>query len=314
MEIAQLDTQNKNYLWGAPFCSQELEVCNKMLLVNDPDPTFKFYDGPSLRDSLCELRSSGCLNPLDRDYWNGRLDQRTFLIERPAVQHINRPQNTNFCNYRGSQPPILTDPKLNQESETYYQEFLTPRPKNLGLPTTDNQFCPASQMCEAPPVSQGAQATRGLTNVQGIQSVQGQLGRSPGGGIAGRKFMKTMYDQSETNTQNCTNSVCGVKYNVETESALRRLDHYCPTDVYDSRIDVRKISQNTLDQAQVYYPECTNFSQNPNFVPATLPRDQNCTPLQGLETPMVWRNLTKMRNRYLVEDISDSANLSECLK
>jgi len=371
MEIARLDTQNKNNLWGAPFCAQNSKDCDKMLLVNNPDPTFQFFDG--------------CLNPLDRDYWNAHLDQRTFLIERPPVQHINRPQSTNFCNYRGDcPPPSLTDPKLNQASNVYYEEFLTPRPKNLGLPTTNNQFCSASQMCNQAPtfpkanyntgtcvpanfgtgvgansnsgalcfgsdqLAQGAQGVQGTlgpvprtshselrssgpvprtshselrssgnNSVVGTQSNQvGQFGRSPGGGVNGRRFMKAMYDHCESVNKGLNNTqlpgVNGVKYNVETESALRRLDHYCPTDVFDSRVDIKKISQNTLDQALVYYPECTNFYQNPNFYPLTLPKDPNCQPLKGLETPMVWRNLTKMRNRYLVEDISDSANLSEC--
>jgi len=281
METARLQTKHGNRLFGSNV--GPTSECDQMLLVNDPDPTFAMY--------TCGL------NLLDRDYWNARLDQRAFLVTRPPVKHIYYPQSTNLCTFNsGCTPPILTD--QTQASEEYYNTYLRPRDPNLGLPTTNNQFCSASQMCK-PTAFQTPNAENGINwsdgkkipTVYGVDNLS-ELRRS--GGPAGRQAIKNMYDHCSQMypLADYSPAVGGVNYNVESESALRRLDHYCPSDVADSRVSTA-ISSDNLGQAKVYHPECVQ-------------------PLPGIETPFVWRNLTKIRNRYQLEDVPSSANLSNC--
>lgn len=195
-------------------------------------------------DPACQIYT-GRLNYIDRDYWNQALEQRSFLLQRPPIHNIVYPQSTDFCNYKGCVAPIFNDPSLQNRSEVYYNNFLSQDPRSLGLPTTGNSLC----------------------------------------------VSRAVYDDSSktvppnnpclSNGQRYPIAVTTVNRNVDSESVLRNLNHYCPSDVFDSRIVENKNNQNSYSEV---FPTCVR-------------------PMKGIETPLVWRNVTKMLNRYNTSNV-----------
>lgn len=237
--------------------------CGSIPIVYAPDPSFKIYNGK--------------LNYLDRDYWNQSLEKRSFLLNRPPVHHLQYPQSTELCNFKGYVPPVLTDGCLNQQSKEYYDRYLSDNPGCLGLPTRGNDFCPSKSVCsvKCPPMNDGS-----------IHSEYGsRCAPQYRGGVPARQSLVNLYNKSYwPDRQKYSTPVAGVNRNIDSESSLKRLDHYCPSDVMDNRLVSNKVPHSEFIK---YFPTCVK-------------------PLKGIETPFVWNNVTKMLNRYSVDSVPNS--------
>jgi len=237
----------------------QITDCSTITPIYQRDPSFDLW--------------TGCPNLIDRDFWNSRLDQRTFLLKRPPVQHINYPKATDWCNMRRTTLPILTDPQNSADAQAYYEEYLqnsVPKLKNTGLPTTSNDFCSFKEMCNNKYVAKAEDQNVGTC----------LMGGCFGADLRNVGRRSTTVDQT-TFTEKYPVGVTAVKRNIDAESSLRRLDYYCPRDTSDRRLGTSALtSQTKIDALKDFIPDCVD-------------------PLPGICTPLVWRNVTSMRMRYL---------------
>jgi hypothetical protein len=87
------------------------------------------------------MENPNCCDVWDQRIPNEPLYERNFLIQHPPVIHRNYPRNTDQCvmEDRKTQPWLLLDPALEQESANYWCGNLK-RCENQGVPTVDAPF------------------------------------------------------------------------------------------------------------------------------------------------------------------------------
>lgn len=230
-------------------------------LAYERDPSYRLY--------------GGAMNLWDRDYRNARLEQRNYLIDRPPVYDISRPQSTQWCLLRGGVPPILANEQMVQRSQAYFDTYLAEDARSCGLPTTD--YCPEQRVYDDRFVNE---------QTDGVMLGCGGYTTMP---VVRQQQQRAIYNASQS-AMKYPLGVSGVNINIDADSRLKRLDHYCPRDIGDSRIDMTKMSTDKLltngvsvGHVREMYPDCYK-------------------PMDGIATPMVWNNMTKELNRYRCVD------------
>jgi hypothetical protein len=220
--LNKVDNTHSVRVYGLIGQGNKVDKCADVNInyVYNRDPSYDLY--------------TGCMNVLDRDYWNETLEKRNYLISRPPVFHKTRPQSTSWCNFkRTGNKPIISNPKLIEESKKYHTEYLSKYPtKGLGIPTyTYPNKCPAAQMCNQQ-ISLGNNSD--FSGFQEFPYMQN------------RRDVEHMYNNVPRFTYPM--SVNSVNINIDSDSALKRLDHYCPTDIRDSRMTTRdNNNKNSID-------------------------------------------------------------------
>jgi hypothetical protein len=207
-----------------------------MASINTSDDSISLYYEP---DPSFKFYNGCAMNLLDRDYWNSKLEQRNYLNAPPPVFYLNHPQMTDLCNYRPQAPLLSTsEPSVSTcypNSAQQYYERYLKSTTNPTMPVMDPKFCPQACLCQP----------------------------------------YTPTKQSNSTDQVYPTYITTVKRNVDVESQLRSLDHFCPRDTADSRVNPANAQQCPSQDLQALWAQ----------------------PVQN-NTPMVWNNMTKMLNNY----------------
>lgn len=231
---------------------------------NDPCEQFSHY------------ANDGVVNLLDRDCWNNKLSDRTFLIDYPPWYNIVYPQNTSLCIKHDSNK-VLDNSELNKASLEYFDKY------NRCVQ------CPLADAYASSGIN-GVPTKKGLCNEnQYIETNPKNLVRSCKSPKVAKNIQKscTQSQTCKTNEETTPYLYQGINRNIDSESKLFGINYYNNNDCVPNDICPNSESRNDS--------KTNNLKTRRELFNIYFRDERHIYPNM---TPKPFHNMTKIINNY----------------
>ena len=256
-QIYQPDNNDRN-----PNCNITTLGCN----CDDGYSIRYWYNDPG--EQFSHYTNNGVQNLLDRDCWNNKLSDRTFLIEYAPWYNMVYPQNTSLCIVHDS-AKVLDTSELNKNALDYFNEY------NKSIKCTSTQIPTRKGLCTEKQYID-------LCPQSDIKTQSRKMGAT----------FSSHASNNESTTHRNTEQICrgssytpylyqGINRNIDSESKLFGIDYYNNDDTIPNDICPDSIMTNKVTRRNLY---STYYQDDRHIYPNA--------------TPKTFHNMTKIINNY----------------